>query len=667
MEYVDGPDLLSFLRNAPQPFDVRLALDLTRQIAESLAAAHARGWFTRHQAGEHPPGPGRDGWVPKIADFGIVATRRATALPAPAARCSPAVCRARAVAGHRPPLTSTAAPISTRSVACCFEMLTGQSAFDAEDLQSWAQMHLHLPRRRRPAASVPTSLTGSVSTTWCCACWPKTAKAAPRMWPRTIAMLDAVVYLPPHSQPVPIQSVSHQAHEMRSSKRADAPMPRPLTSKAVALPPPPAVLDRDMDDESAQATLGARLRAQMRRIPGHLWLLYIAAFLTGTVALVQIVEPPVRSRTLTGHRDAVFAVAFSPNGLTLASGSHDNTIQLWNVKDGTPLATLHDDAESVAWSPDGTTLATGMWDNTVKLWDATGGQVLATLPGHSDHVSSVAFSPDGKTLASGSWDKTIRLWDVASSQVLYTLNGHTDRVLSVSFSPDGRTLASGSADQTVKLWEVASGDLLRTLQGHSATVNVRSLQPGRAQNCLREQQPDGPPVGRVEWSDRAHSSRQLRAGAFGGLQSNPRCAGLSRCRRDCPIMGYRQRPTVAPACGPLRHGAVGSVRSARIYFGLGKRQQDREAVGSGRHRQAIICCRWLAPASVELGNLSDPLHNFHRIEMGCRIAAKATHADWLLHPHLRLNRKPGPQLGFGIPRWRSVKSMRTGTRCTTLT
>ena len=70
----------------------------------------------------------------------------------------------------------------------------------------------------------------------------------------------------------------------------------------------------------------------------------------------------------------------------------------------------------MAYSPDGKTLASGSGDKTIKLWDVATGKEQATLKGHTDWVTSVAFSPDGKTLASGSEDKTIKLWDVATGK-----------------------------------------------------------------------------------------------------------------------------------------------------------------------------------------------------------------------------------------------------------
>ncbi|MFM6248968.1 MAG: trypsin-like peptidase domain-containing protein, partial [Dolichospermum sp.] len=132
----------------------------------------------------------------------------------------------------------------------------------------------------------------------------------------------------------------------------------------------------------------------------------------------------------------------------------DNT---FNFTLAQTLTDHSDDVNSVAWSPNGRTLASGSSDKTIKIWDGRTGNLLRTLSGHSDSVLSVAWSPDGRTLASGSWDKTIKIWDGRTGNLLRTLSGHSYSVWSVAWSPDGRTLASGSSDETIKIWDGRTG------------------------------------------------------------------------------------------------------------------------------------------------------------------------------------------------------------------
>jgi branched-chain amino acid transport system substrate-binding protein len=178
--------------------------------------------------------------------------------------------------------------------------------------------------------------------------------------------------------------------------------------------------------------------------------------------------------------DAVSSIAFSPDGQTLATGSLDNDVRLWQLSDRTRKRTLEGHTNSVlsvAFNTNGQMLASGSWDNTVRLWRVSDGTLLNSLEGHTGSVKSVALSPNGQILASGSSDNTVRLWQVSNGQLLRTLTEHTGSVFSVAFSPDGQTLASGALDGTVRLWQLENGALLRTLAGHTNTVYGVAFRP----------------------------------------------------------------------------------------------------------------------------------------------------------------------------------------------
>ena len=176
----------------------------------------------------------------------------------------------------------------------------------------------------------------------------------------------------------------------------------------------------------------------------------------GRDRLIRIWVPGVARplHTLPGHRGTTGRLAFSPDGGELAVAAAEEGTHLWDAKAGRLLRVIPNPnfTWSVAYSPDGMTLATGCANGEVRLYHPSDSEPRALLQGHDGGVRSLAFSPDGRTLASGGDDGTIRLWHVPTGQPLLVLRGHRGIVFSVCFSPDGRTLASGGHDGTVHLW-----------------------------------------------------------------------------------------------------------------------------------------------------------------------------------------------------------------------
>jgi RNA polymerase sigma factor (sigma-70 family) len=208
-----------------------------------------------------------------------------------------------------------------------------------------------------------------------------------------------------------------------------------------------------------------------------------------------------QSHELEGHTGGVTSLAYAPDGSVVATGGHDGTICLWDtatrkrlrkiklveepyfhrngngIDSGGILGTDSGGILALAFAPNGQTIASANYDSTVRLFEVSTGKQLRILRGHAYSVGGVAFSPDGKILASGSNDQTIRLWDPASGELLNHHEGHDGGIDHVLISPDGKRGVSAGSDRTVRFWDVTKGHELRSLHDFKSTIHSVSVSP----------------------------------------------------------------------------------------------------------------------------------------------------------------------------------------------
>ena len=198
-----------------------------------------------------------------------------------------------------------------------------------------------------------------------------------------------------------------------------------------------------------------------------------------------------------GSEGGVYAIT----GDKVAGGRQDGKIQLWDTTDHKALPTLrgHIDFDlqspdnppprvpafrpnrknrvlAVAFSPDGTRLASGSMDETVRLWDMTSEDKWMTLEKHTGWTNVLAFSPNGGMLASGSTDKTVQLWNTTTGEPLATFTGHINGITALAFSPDSTTLVSGSADGMIRFWNTQTEvPLVDRITGHTQSMEAATF------------------------------------------------------------------------------------------------------------------------------------------------------------------------------------------------
>jgi WD40 repeat protein len=201
------------------------------------------------------------------------------------------------------------------------------------------------------------------------------------------------------------------------------------------------------------------------------------------------------------HGDHVSGLAWSPNGLLLATGGYvappkTRPVAVWDAATGEQRATyrsLSNGVRELRWSPEGALIGAVCWHGSVEVWDwRTGSRAFrcyeeAQANGRAAHI---AWSPNGKYLATSGPEARITIWEVGSWRPLLTYDGHAATGTGpgvVAWSPDGSRIASASYDKTMQVWESASGkplwraetDIPVWSDGLAWSPNGRSIAMGR--------------------------------------------------------------------------------------------------------------------------------------------------------------------------------------------
>jgi WD40 repeat protein/tetratricopeptide (TPR) repeat protein len=363
---------------------------------------------------------------------------------------------------------------------------------------------------------------------------------------------------------------------------------------------------------------------------------------TGAIRLWDVATGKQRGTGIP-YNGPVVCLAFSPDGKWLVTGTgtaglgdlalesqgatNEGHAEVWDLarreRVGRPL--FHRGRViAVAFSPDGKAITTGSEDGTARLWDAQTGRPLHEPWAHDGPVSAVRFSRDGRFVLTGSDDRAARLWDVQTGQLVGLPMPHAGAVTALAFSPDGSYLVTGGQDRTVRLWRMPKplpGTPAAVLRRVEAATGMRL----NAENAAR-------PLDLAAWNARV---QELTTAAEPAVQSAA-AAGDWHVHAALDALEGRDWQTAAWHLDQHLHlhpdAWLAYALRSRADRGLARTvQADRdwdEAVRRGPRDAVLRWFNWLALQGLEKGGKDSLVTAAWYIEHLTAVWPK----DWSPHP-----------------------------------
>jgi WD40 repeat protein/serine/threonine protein kinase len=487
MEYIEGGSLNRIAKAGPQA--ARASADLVKSLARAMQHAHEKGIAHRDlkpanillacaaHDDSHTDVPDLAGCVPKITDFGLVKfldeaeghTRTGAVVGTPS-YMSPEQ------ASGRSKDAGTAADIYALG-AILYALATGRPPFQADTtmntmrqvlmeepvaptrLQSQLPRDLetiilkclekHPQKRYTAAADLADDLQRFLDGKPILA---RPASTVERMWkwarrrPAVAALSTAIVLLTVFGFTIVtslwLEATSASQRERRERLRAERALAESLLQRGI-----------DLGDRGQYGEGLLWLAKALQNCPteaddlDHSIRLHLASW--GRCL--------PRVRKVFAHPKDVMSIALSSDGATLATGTLDGTVRLWNLVTGENVSDPWRNSgpvQDIAISPDGRKILTGSSDGIVCLWDRGTARLLLKLQAHRERVTTVAFSPDGNLLATGGYDNAAKLWNASSGKQVGATMQHRGWVTAVVFTGDGSHLMTASRDRTIRTWDV---------------------------------------------------------------------------------------------------------------------------------------------------------------------------------------------------------------------